>query len=841
MRKSVIKLIAFFVTFVVTLFVMNRIMNEGHDNLTMEMSQASLPLVTMEMNGVEYNQLHGYTTQMEIALQRDTVTVLGENRNIGFVVDTFGQNVTNIKVEVRNVNGSRLIESTSLEHYEAEDDEIRGEIALKDLIEKDTEYSLTVLLELDGSRTVAYYTRVIWSDKLHVAEKLEYVLDFHKRLYNREAARELTKYLETNASLEDNKSFHKVNIHSSFRQITWDELEVLEVGEPVVNLTEIASQTASIRVSYRVCTREEREYTYYLVEEFYRVRYTADRMYLLDYERTMNQIPNVEKMYANDKLLLGITGTDIPMMESGDGRVVVFVVSNSLFSYNVSTNKLTKIFSFYDKANEDNRTLYNRHAIKILDVDEGGNVQFVVYGYMNRGMREGEVGVQLYSFSSALNTIEELLYIPSNQTYSVLAAQMEQLLYQNRNRKLYLLFENKVHCIDLETRSNSVLIEDVGDEGLMVSDNHKIALWSEGEAAETATVMRIMNLHSDTSVRVRVSAGEVIKPLGFIEEDIIYGVAKTEDIVEENSGRIFFPMYKICICNTAGELLKEYSQDGIYVMDCMVADNQITLERVARGENGQYRETTKDHIMNNMEAKTGDYTIVTAVIDRYKTYVQIKAPKLIDTKTLQVLNPKEVMYEGDREINLAEETVAERYYVYGAYGVEGIYHSPAEAVALAYDISGVVVDKDGECVWLKGNRVTKNQIMAITAASVTEEKNSVAVCLDTIFKFEGLMRNSEQLLEQGKNVMEILEENLANVQVLDLTGCNLDAMLYYLNQDLPVMVLLKNGDAVLVTGFNDSQVVIMEPATGKLYKKSKNESSQWFEENGNCFITYVRK
>jgi len=52
---------------------------------------------------------------------------------------------------------------------------------------------------------------------------------------------------------------------------------------------------------------------------------------------------------------------------------------------------------------------------------------------------------------------------------------------------------------------------------------------------------------------------------------------------------------------------------------------------------------------------------------------------------------------------------------------------------------------------------------------------------------------------------------------------------------------LKNGEAVLVTGFNDSQVVIMEPTTGKLYKKSTKESSKWFEENGNCFITYVRK
>ena len=89
--------------------------------------------------------------------------------------------------------------------------------------------------------------------------------------------------------------------------------------------------------------------------------------------------------------------------------------------------------------------------------------------------------------------------------------------------------------------------------------------------------------------------------------------------------------------------------------------------------------------------------------------------------------------------------------------------------------------------------------------------------------------------------MEILEDNLEDARILDLKGCNLDALLYYTNRDIPVLALLENGEAVLVTGFNEYNVVIMEPATGTLYKKGINDSTEWFEENGNCFITYVRK
>ena len=43
---------------------------------------------------------------------------------------------------------------------------------------------------------------------------------------------------------------------------------------------------------------------------------------------------------------------------------------------------------------------------------------------MNRGRHEGEVGILLYTHNSSQNTIEELLYIPYDKTYAVLAAEM---------------------------------------------------------------------------------------------------------------------------------------------------------------------------------------------------------------------------------------------------------------------------------------------------------------------------------------------------------------------------------------------------------------------------------
>lgn len=840
MKKGIIKLIVFFAIFVLSLVIVSKVMNRGHDNLTMDMAPATLPLVTMEWDGVLYNELHGYTAAMDVAFQRDTVTVLDEGRETGFVIEPYGENVTGISIEVRSADGSRLIENREITDYRVKEGFIEGRIALKDLIDREEEYSLTFLLELDHSRIISYYTRIIWSQKLAVGEKLEYVKDFHERLYDREEARELTKYLETDARLEDNTSFHNVNIHSSFRQITWGDLQVKEVREPAYYLTDIASQTASFLADYMVYTSEGKNVTYYMVEEHYRIRYTPDRIYLLDYQRNMTQIPDQSRMYGNDKLLLGITDPDVPMMESEGGNVVVFQVSRCLFSYNVATNRLTRIFSFYDKDNIDARTMYDRHGIKMLDVDEEGNVQFAVYGYMNRGRHEGEVGIQIYTYDSALNTIEELIYIPCDKTYAVLAAEMDELLYLNREGQLYFETDSSVYRVDQEKKTLLRLLDITPDSSLQVSDNHKIAVWVERLEGGHGTVLNIRNLSDDNQYTVTVGRSEIIRPLGFMDEDIIYGVAYTENIVRENSGRIFFPMYKICICNANGNLLKEYAQPGIYVTECAVSENQITLERVERLESGGYRQIEQDHIMNSMEAAAGKNVVVTADIDRYERYVQIKAYKTIDSKSIKLLNPKEVVYEGGRVLVLPDVGDKAQYYVYGAYGVEAVCLSPAEAVNLAYSVSGFVMDGSGECIWRRGNRVTRNQILAIKEPEKTEPGGSKAACLDMIFKFEGLSRNSQYLLGQGKSVLEILEENLEGYRILDLTGCSLDAMLYFVNRDIPVLAQLGDGEAVLLTGFNESQIMVFEPSTGRLYKRGMNDTKEWLEENGNCFIAYVR-
>lgn len=845
MKKAIIKGILLGVIFMAALTLISAIMNQGNTDMTTEMSEATYPVVSMLTEGHRVNSLHGYAESMDSAHLRDTIQPVGSDRKIDVRLNTYGTCIERIAFEVRSINGERLVESTEVEEYEQNDTAIDFSITLKDLIELETEYMLVFMITPEECTTVRYYTRIVLSDSMHVREKLDYIEDFHERTFDKEAATELTKYLESNAE-GDNSTFHRVTIHSSFNQITWGDLKVNVLTDPDITIRELTEQTGSFDMEYLTSVRDGRETNYYRVREYYRIRYTPDRMYLLDFEREMDQIFDEDAdVCINDKIVLGIAGDEVKLMESDGGNVFAYTVADKLYSYNVTDNKLIRLFSFYGNTEGlfDARNAYNRHDIQILSVDETGNVVFLVYGYMNRGRHEGNVGVAVYHYNSMTNTVEELVYIPYDKSYELLATDIERLSYVNKSGIYYFILEGSVYAANLEAQSYQILVSGLQEGGYHVSDSNKMLVWQEGDDLYSSNSLTLMNLSTQRQTAIRAGAGEYISVLGFMEEDLIYGLAKRRDVVVSNAGITTFPMYCVRIQSDDGGVLKTYRKEDVYVIDSTIEDNQITLSRVVWDEeNESYEATTNDQIMSTEQVKVGSNVISYVVTENYETICEIVVKNEIDSKGLKYLSPKEVLFEGSRAMRIPDSTVKEpRYYVYAKNGIAGVYVNSGKAVDLAYRLSGVVVDDEGEYIWRRTTRSTRNQIMAITEDEMSETRSSLAVCLDTILKFEGISRNTQRLLDRGESVFSILGSDLQQYTILDLTGCSLDSILYYVNQDIPVLALLDDGNAVLIVGFNELNIVVMDPTTGTLYKKGMNDSTEWLNENGNRFITYARK
>ena len=842
MKKLIINIAIVIAVFFISLFVAGSIINQGTTDMTMEMGQATFPVVTVRFNGIEMNPMHGYRKEMKTNLMRESITPLMSGRKVSLQIDRFGTEIDSIAFEVRSVDGERLIENTQVPEWEEWDDgTLFATLELKDLIDMNQEYELIVLITPASGDTIRYYTRIISQEDYHVTDKLEFVKDFTIKTFDKEAAKSLTKYLESNSS-GDNTNLGKVTIHSSFDQITYAGLPITAKTDPQITIKEIDEQTGSFVTDFYVTTSDEETENLYHVQEYYRLRYTSDRIYLLNYERTMDQVFREDgNVYANNKIMLGITADEIQMEESDDGNILAFVSGNRLFSYNTVDNKMAYLFGFYDKDNRDTRTFYNMHRIKILDVSEGGNITFLVYGYMNRGRHEGEVGISAFYYDSTVNTIEELVYIPSEEPQDVIIEKVNRLSYINRDGILYLMDNQHIYGINFTERTYEMVADHLHYNGYVISDSNRMIAWQEGDSLENSQTVVLMNLNTGVQKRIEAKASETIVPIGFIEEDLIYGIVNKNDIVTDYARETVLPMYCVKIENENEGVLMTYEQENVYVLSGSVNQNQITLQRVSKSEDGTYVEIAEDQIVDAESVSLGRNTMEVVVTQNYEKIRQIVLRKEIDVNSMKQLTPKEVLFEGERSVYLrSSDEEQEQFYVYGKYGILGIYGNEDQAVDAAESGAGVVLNSAGNYVWKKTIRSTRNQIMAIQPDMVTEERDSLAVALDTMLSYEGIMRNSAYMLQSGETIRSILEGALSECQVLDLSGCSLDAVLYYVDRDIPVLVMLQDGNAVLLIGFNEMNTVIMNPQTGTIYKMGMNDSKTWFKENGNRFITYIR-
>lgn len=839
MKRVLINALVVIVVFILTIVITSTIVNQDSQDLTTELSTATFPVVSVDYNGIEINQMYGYVDDMELSYMRDTITPLSEGRKIHLNIDSYGNKISKLDYEIRSVDGERLIESTPIEDYSNEAGKISATLTLKDLVDINEEYELIVILTLNDSKKVKYYSRVINSNGYYIYDKLEYVSDFSKKTFDKEEALDLKMFLESN-SKGDNTSFGRVDIHSSFDQITWGELNPVKVTNPIINIKELSAFTGSFIVDYCVSIQTEDRQDYYKVREFYRVRYGKERMYLLDFERTMDQIfEDVKSSYTEDKILLGILSDNVTTFESDDSNIIAFITDDRLYEYTLSENKIAFIFGFYDIFTTDRRMMNDNHRIKIMNVDEAGNVIFIVYGYMNRGDHEGCCGISAYYYNAQINSVEELAYIPSIYAPDLLIEKTQELSYMNSQNDLYFLLGNKLIKINTQDIKVDIIADNLKENTFVISDNNHLVAWLDGEKLNSQKLV-LMNLETGLVKDIRVGQDDTLIPIDFIGEDLIYGISHKIDTAKDRMGNIIQPMYEVHIANEIEGNLMTYAQEDMYVISGEVSLNQITLHRMKKVSDGYFVEAIDDQIINSDETVIINNSVNSSNNDLYKKEYYISLKKEINVANMKHLNPKMVMYEGSREITVDNTEEIRQFVVYGRYGVDSIFAEEADAVDRAYEISGVVLNNKGRYIYQKTARNYKNQIMAIKPNESSQSRSSLAASIDSMLEYAGVVRNSQYMLNQNMSVLQILESSLENTQILDLTGCSLDTVLYYTNMDIPVLVMLNDNSAVLLIGFNDKEVVIMDPDKNEIYKIAIEDAMELFKENGNCYITYLK-
>lgn len=814
MKKKLIRAGILLVIFICGVAGFSSLMNyQSTDNKT-DMETASSPSMAMMIEDTEVNRMYAYADDMDVRFVRDGLTPVGTDRSLKVSITPNGREIDSLVYEVCTSDGEQVIENNKIRSFtEEEDGRLTVEFTLSQPILMNQEYALTFTLSTEDG-TWNYYTRILQRAGISTAQYVEFVNSFYTKTFAQDDTGDLTTYLEPDTSVVSN-SFRSLDIHSDVDMITWGDLnpQISRPGIPTIE--DISENSGSISLTYYISAENENgEVEKYQVDEFYRMSYNQTRVYLLDFQRHVKQVLTTEQnLVSNGKINLGITDTDVQYMSDSTGTILAFVQQGDLWSYNIETNKMTRVFSFRDTGSNDERNDINRHDIKIVRVSENGDIDFILYGYMNRGQHEGQVGTSVYHYSAEQNAMEEEFFLRSLQSSEFLQKDVEKLSYVSEDGNLYLLLEGNLYRFQMEEKTYEVLQEQIEDDCFFVSENSRYAAWMDGMDPYNTTSITFIDFNTGEQKTIQTDQGTRIRLFGFINNDLIYGVANESDIVTNASGGTDFAMTEVRIQNFDGELVKSYHQDGYYVLDVTIQENLLELSRATK-VGDSFAGTSGDQIMNNVRSKQDEvFSVITSTTVRQGnvTSIQFAAdssgqpPLVVDTKIIE--NP-------DRTLNMELSSESEdKYYVYGGGELSGIYDSASQAVAKAEEESGIVLNTAQQYIWEAGNTGDRASISAQDLPEAVTQASLDAAALN------------EALKGQGK--------------VIDMTGCTLEQILYEVSAQRPVIAKGENGQAVVIIGYDDYNTILYNPSTQETYYFGMQDSTDTFQANGNVFLCYL--
>lgn len=834
MKKGLIKAATLIIIFAASLVVFGSFMNQNQTDLTTEMAQAKMPVIVLYYDNEQMNELYGYQSQMKATGMRDTITPVSSNEEIPLLVRTYGCKIDGISYEIRSIDGVRLISDGDIVSFEEKDEQIQTSIPVQSLLEQTREYILTLLLKV-GDEVYYYYTRIADAQDCYVSECIRFARQINELTFSKNSDA-LSTYWEPNVS-GDNSSLHKVTINSSLSQANWADFACSKLTEPIPSLKEMSFSYNVVVLNYVVTSdNSDGELEYYNIEEYYRIRYTDERIYLLNFERTMNQIFNGENDFLYDNYLqLGIRSKDVAYMQNETGNITCFVQEGDLFSYNQSSNRLAKVFSFRGHEGIEFRENNMQHDIRILDVDEAGNIEYVVYGYMNRGNHEGETGISFAHYDSLTNTNEEKLFLSFDKSYQVLKAQLDKLLYENAGGGIYLLLNGTVYHIDLQSLEMDEVTKNLQDSSYAASESNRYIAWISDNDSREITVM---DLESAKTQTISVKEGKSLQVLGFLQEDLVYGIASDKNKAAQTNSIDQQPMYALRIVNAAtAEVLKEYRKKGYYIEGLEFSNGVLTIQRLVEGETG-YEKAQQDSIVNRNKEDEKEI-IHTTVTEVKQTQVQLTLIEKEKETTPIFIAAKLIQNENQEERILSFKTSEEQpaYYTYARGKAQMVTTEIGKAIDNAYENMGVVVDEQQNYIWKRGRENAKLP-MEVTPSDADVTGSGIAKCISAILKRENIEVCVSELLGKGDTPREVLESLLVDREIILIEGGTLSQMLYYVSSDTPVLARKNDQQAVLIVGYDALNVWIYDPQAGESVKQALEDAEELFEKAGGIFLAY---
>ena len=803
------------------------------------MGDARLPYVYMTTEeGFSYNYLHGYTCDMNLVTMHEPITPISSDRVFSFNIKKFGCPVSEVSYELRSTDGDKLIERNAVEDANSSEDVITSTVRFRNLLEKNKEYMLRLIVDTGAYGAASYYTRIVIMDDAYLDKKLSYISNFSANTLNKSNLSQITSQLETD-STGDNTNLGRVNIHSKLSQVGYGEMEPSLISDKYITINEINGDVASVSLNYKIASDDINGKFSYNVKEYIRIYQPDDTVtYVHSYDRWVDQIFEPEKAVSSlGDLYLGICSDDkMEKKSNANGKYTAFVRNHELWEFSTSKNEFTSIFSFNSADGNDIRENYNQHDIKILNVEDNGNIKFIVYGYMNRGEHEGKAGISVFEYNNEEKKTNEIVFVPRNDSYMSIARDVDILCYLNADNILYIYSGKSIYYIDCNTKESMIVASKLDKSACILSNDRRTLVYQSGEDDTKYDKITILNLVNGNKNDIKAGEENFIKALGYMNENVVYGLAEKKNTVINGDGIKEFPMYEINMMDSDLQIVKKYSMDDIYITDVEITSGKMIIERVRKNDSGELERVEDDIMLSNVSDTAKEVSLDIRITEarQKEYYLNLIAGGITGQTTLQ---KTKYSFTSDATVEIPFMSEGDKvYYAYAFGELAHVSDKLADAILIASEGGGVVVDYTADMIWSRYK--SKEHIISIADSMVNPSSDTKVAATNLLLAYRGIKADSADFYAKGKSVMECLKENCE--KVFDLTDCTVEMVQYFINMNYPIIVKTDTNRYEVIYGYDRTHIFTKDMTDGTNKEYSFAGLNEIISGYGNVMITATK-
>ncbi len=759
----------FLLVLVASAIITYNVINRGEELVVIEKEDSKFPLLSIQQDNREINLLEGYVQAMNVVSTADKISLLGSDRKIEAIVNAEDTKVTKVTYEIRNNDGTRLIQSGEAVLGMEKDGKYEVSFICNDLISLGSEYIVVFIVDTDIEQGIHYYTRILYQEGLEdvIQDQIEYVEAFHNATFSEDGKSVISVGLEPNWELAETNPA-KVNIHSAIDKVMWQGIEVVQVKETELNITYLAGNQVAYTLEYEMLSKEGEVFYQQGVVEKYYLNTVGDRIYLLEYEREIETKYQIENsVYEDDTISLGYQQREPQIMENESGDIAAFSVNNSLYFYYDSVNEIHEVWTSSEE----------KQMLEILSVDETGNIYFVVAGYLNQGVHEGNSGLVLYYYDNSLHVVNEIFFLRSDESPMQVLQELEEVLFLTTNGFLYVLLDGNLCKINLESRELELVFP--GKEGrkfVSSKDGEQVAIIDNNQ-------LQIMDLSTEIVRTISGDHGEIVVFQGFMNRDLVYGLANKEEAYVQNDGSEAYYFKSIQIEDVSGNLVKAYEYPEIRIISTSFEENQIRLERV------EYKDTSveaiaDDTILASIEEDTRQNTMI------YEDQVWVDLMHNITLDTLEHHSCDGILRESTGEVIYNLEYRADYYISSSPWEVLSYVDESSLAIEEAMKTSGNTRDQEGLYLWRSQSIASQKQI----------------------------------------NQPELAVAGMENQELISFSSEYLSPVLFYISEGVPVIVVSQTMETQAIIGYNQFNITLLNLETEETSLMGRKDAEQAFLE-----------